>query len=134
MVVSLVILSGCVEAQSGSQFPDLKYPDYRGAVIGAAVGVGAVTGIVLYVTLHKASITGCTASEHGINSVIDEKDKLHYVLSDQNLKVEAGQRVKLQGKKRKDKSGNLTFQVKKIKREYGVCPVGMAHPSSEGPS
>ena len=134
VVASLVILSCCVEAQSGSQFPDLKFPDYRGAVIGAAVGVVAVTGIVLYVTLHKASITGCTASENGINSVIDEKDKLHYVLSDQNLKLEAGQRVKLQGKKRKDKSGNLTFQVKKIRREYGVCPGGMAHPSSEGPS
>jgi hypothetical protein len=134
IVASLVTLSCCVEAQAWSQPNNWTFPNYRGAVIGAAVGVGAVTGIVLYVTLHKASITGCTASEHGINSVIDEKDKLHYVLSDQNLKVEAGQRVKLQGKKRKDKSGNLTFQVKKIKREYGVCPVGMAHPSSEGPS
>lgn len=122
VVVSLVIVSCCVEAQSGSQFPDLKFPDYRGAVIGAAIGVGAVTGVVLYLTLHKPSITGCTSSENGINSVIDEKDKLHYVLSDQNLKVEGGQRVTLQGKKRKDKSGNLTFQVKKIKHDYGVCP------------
>lgn len=122
IVVSLVILSCCVEAQSGSQTPNWTFPDYRGAVIGAAIGVGAATGIVLYLTLHKPSITGCTASENGINSVIDEKDKLHYVLSDQNLKVEGGRRVKLQGKKRKDKSGNLTFQVKKIKHDYGVCP------------
>jgi len=122
IVVSLVILSCCVEAQSGGQFPDLKFPDYKGAVIGAAIGVGAVTGIVLYLTLHKPSITGCTASENGVNSVIDEKDKLQYVLSDVNLKVEGGRRVKLQGKKRKDKSGNLTFQVKKIKHDYGVCP------------
>ena len=121
IVVSLVILSCCVEAQSGSQIPDLKFPDYKGAVIGAAIGVGAVTGIVLYVTLHKPSITGCTASENGINTVIDEKDKLHYALSDQDLKLAAGERVKLQGKKRKDKSGNLTFQVKKLKRDYGLC-------------
>jgi len=134
IVASLVTLSCCVEAQAWSQPNNWTFRDYRGAVIGTAVGVAAATGIVLYVTLHKASITGCTASENGINSVIDEKDKLHYVLSDQNLKVEAGQRIKLQGKKRKDKSGNLTFQVKKIKREYGVCTGGMAHPSSEGPS
>lgn len=121
IVVSLGMLSGCVEAQSGSQTPNWTFPDYRGAVIGAAIGVAAVTGVVLYLTLHKPSITGCTASENGINSVIDEKDKLHYVLSDQNLKVAAGERVKLQGKKKKDRSGTLTFQVKTLKRDYGLC-------------
>ena len=121
IVVLLVILSCCVEAQSSSQTPNWTFPDYRGAVIGAAIGVGAVTGVVLYLTLHKPSITGCTASENGITSVIDEKDKLHYVLSDQNLKLAAGERVKLQGKKRKDRSGTLAFQVKTLKRDYGLC-------------
>jgi hypothetical protein len=122
VVASLVILRCSVAAQSDILFPpDFKIGPPKAAIIGAIVGVAAVTGVVLYVTLHKPSITGCTLSANGINSVTDEKDKLNYVLSDQNLKLAAGERVKLRGKKRKDKSGNLIFQVKKVKRDYGLC-------------
>ncbi len=122
-VALLVVLSSyCSVAQSDILFPpDFKIGPPKGAIIGAIVGVAAVTGVVLYVTLHKPSITGCTVSVNGINSVTDEKDKLNYVLSDQNLKLASGERVKLRGKKRKDKSGNRTFQVKKLKRDYGRC-------------
>jgi len=91
-------------------------------VAGAIVGLAAVTGVVLYLALHRPSITGCTQTLNGANIVTDETNKRNYVLSDQNLNLKPGERVKLQGKKRKDKSGTLTFQVKKVKRDYGVCP------------
>jgi len=124
VAASLVVLSFGVAAQSDILFPPEAFKGFgpsKPAVIGAIVGIAAVTVIVLYVTLHKPSITGCTVSVNGINSVTDGKDKLNYVLSDQNLKLAPGERVKLRGKKRKDKSGNLIFQVKKLKRDYGLC-------------
>ena len=38
-----------------------------------------------------------------------------------NLDLKPGERVKLQGKKKKDKSGHRTFQVNKLKKDYGPC-------------
>jgi multidrug efflux pump subunit AcrA (membrane-fusion protein) len=93
----------------------------NGAIVGAAVGVAAATGVVLYLTLHKPSITGCVRSVDGIDTVTDEKDKGNYTVVDGDSQLKPGDRVKLQGKKRKDKSGNRTFQVKKFKRDYGPC-------------
>jgi PDZ domain-containing secreted protein len=93
----------------------------NGAIVGAAVGVAAATGVVLYLTPHKPSITGCVRSADGINTVTDEKDKVSYTVVDGASQLKAGDRVKLQGKKRKDKSGNSTFQVKKIKQNYRPC-------------
>jgi hypothetical protein len=91
-----------------------------GQVVGAAVGVAAVTTLVLYVTLHKTYITGCTQPAEGGSSLTDH-DGRTYFLVDVSSGLKAGQRVKLQGKKRKDKQGNLSFRVSKIKKDYGPC-------------
>lgn len=91
-------------------------------VAGAAVGLAAVTGVVLYLTLHKTSITGCLRSEEGTNILTNETDKLTYKLVD-GPNLNPGERVKLQGKKERDKSGNLSFRVKKLSRDLGPCPM-----------
>jgi len=89
-------------------------------VAGAAVGVAAVTAVVLYVTLHKPSITGCVQSANGTNSLTDKKDNLTYTLVN-NAEIKPGEHVKLSGKKKKDKEGHLSFRVKKVKQDYGPC-------------
>ena len=90
-------------------------------VAGAAIGVAAVTVLVLYVTLHKPSITGCVQSVDGTTSVMEKKNNLSYTLVNANSELKSGDQVKLIGKKKKDKQGNLTFRVKKIKHDYGPC-------------
>jgi hypothetical protein len=90
-------------------------------VAGAAVGVAAVIGIVLYLTLHKPSITGCIRSGNGTNTLHDQNDNLDYILVDATSGLKPGERVKLLGKKKKDKEGNVTFRVKKLKHDYGPC-------------
>ena len=90
-------------------------------VAGAAIGVGAVTVLVLYVTLHKPSITGCVQSANGTTTLMDKKNNLSYTLVNTNAEIKPGKRVKLLGRKKKDKEGNLTFRVKKIKHDYGPC-------------
>lgn len=93
----------------------------NGEVVGAFAGVAAVTGVVLYLVLRKPSITGCVRSADGTNSLTNEKDKNSYTLVDAGSRLKPGERLTLQGRKKKDKSGKLTFQVKKIKHDYGVC-------------
>ena len=89
-------------------------------IVGAAVGLAAVTGVVLYLTLHKTTITGCLRSVEGANILTNEADNLTYQLVD-GPKLNPGERVKIQGKKKKDKSGNFSFRVKKLNRDFGRC-------------
>lgn len=117
VVVLLSVITWSASAQTGLG----NIGPSKGAIVGAAVGVAAVIGVVLYLTLHKPSITGCVRSVDGINTVTDENDKANYTVVDGAYQLKSGDRVKLQGKKRKDKSGNRTFQVNKFKRDYGPC-------------
>lgn len=89
-------------------------------IVGAAVGLAAVTGVVLYLTLHKTTITGCLRSVEGANILTNEVDNLTYQLVD-GPRLNPGERVKIQGKKKKDKSGNFSFRVKKLNRDFGRC-------------
>ena len=90
-------------------------------VAGATVGVAAVTVLVLYVALHKPSITGCVQSADGTISLMDKQNNLKYTLVNTNAEIKSGERVKISGKKKKDKDGHLSFRVKKVKKDYGPC-------------
>ena len=57
-----------------------------------------------------------------VYTLTDDNDKVIYALVAGDSKLNAGERVKLQGKKKKDKSGSRSFQVKKLKKDYGPCP------------
>jgi hypothetical protein len=87
-------------------------------VAGAAVGVGAATGIILYFVSRKSSIRGCIQSSNGANRVNDEKDKTTYTLISNHVDLKVGERVQLKGKKNKKKA---TFQVSGLRRDYGAC-------------
>ena len=89
-------------------------------IVGAAVGLAAVSGVVLYLTLHKTTITGCLRSVEGANILTNEADNLTYQLVD-GPRLNPGERVKIQGKKKKDKTGKLSFRVKKLNRDFGRC-------------
>jgi hypothetical protein len=90
-------------------------------VAGAAVGAGAVIGVVLYLTLHRPSITGCIRSADSTYTVTDQNGQLSYTVVNATTGLKPGERVKLQGKKKKDKSGNLSFRMNKITHDYGSC-------------
>ena len=90
-------------------------------VAGTAVGAGAVIGVVLYLTLHRPSITGCIRAVDSTYTITDQNGQLTYTVVNAATGLKPGERVKLQGKKKKDKSGNLTFRMKKIKHDYGPC-------------
>lgn len=92
----------------------------NGALIGG-VAAAAVGGAILYWKLHKSTIVGCVQSGEQGPTLQDEKDKHTYALEATGDLVKPGERVQLQGKKSKDKSGNSLFQVGKVGRDYGSC-------------
>ena len=93
-----------------------------GAQVAAAIaGTAAVSGVVLYFSLRKPSLVGCTETLDSGISVKNEKDDRVYALTAARLDVKPGRRVKLQGKKLKGKDGTLSFRVRTIAHDYGPC-------------
>lgn len=86
----------------------------------AAVGAGIAVGIMLAVR-HHPSITGCAAANGNSVTLISEDDRQSYALSGDIAAIKAGDRVRLSGKKRSDRSGNHTFEVLKLRKDYGPC-------------
>jgi hypothetical protein len=55
------------------------------------------------------------------NRLTDDKDKRTYVLGTDKISLQAGERVTIKGKKSKDKSGTLQFDVRKLVKSEGSC-------------
>ena len=117
IVALLAVLSFSASAQTGWG----RIGPSGAQVAGAAVGAGAVIGIVLYLTLHRPSITGCIRAVDSTFTITDQNGQLSYIVVNADTGLKPGERVKLQGKKKKDKSGSLTFRMNKIKHDYGPC-------------
>ena len=97
----------------------------KGEVIGIIAGIAAVivvVGVVVYRGTHKqASITGCVNSgQNGLN-LTNVKDKKTYTLVGNSADLKPGQQVTINGKKQKDSTGKLSFQVQQLAKDYGVC-------------
>jgi hypothetical protein len=107
-------------------------PPKGGYSSGTAIGIGvaaaaAVAGTVLYVR-HRhhaaqpsASLVGCTQSAQNGFTVTSEKDHQTYSLVSDSADLKAGERVEFSGRKAKDDSGNWTFHVQNIVKDYGTC-------------
>jgi hypothetical protein len=97
----------------------------KGEVIGIITGAAAVlgvTGYLIYRGTHKhASIQGCVTSDQNGLSLRNDKDKKTYFLGADSAALRPGQHVALTGKKRKDSSGKLIFEVQKLKKDLGEC-------------
>lgn len=100
-----------------------------GIIAGVAVGIG-VAGYLIYRGTHKhASIQGCVTSvENGLR-LRNEKDKKTYTLAGDSGNLKSGQRVALSGKKTRDSTGNLIFQVQKPPKDFGACQSGSSSPA-----
>jgi hypothetical protein len=99
----------------------------NGEIAGIAVGVGAAV-VVTVVLVNKAhhSMKGCVfAGQNGIE-VRTEGDKKAYALSGVTENIKVGDLVQFHGskvKKVKDSSGDQTFTVEKISKDFGPCAV-----------
>ena len=97
----------------------------KGEVIGIIAGIAAaivVVGVVVYRSAHKqTSLTGCVNSDQNGLSLTNAKDKKTYTLAGNSADLKPGQQVTIKGKKQKDSTGKLSFQVQQLTKNYGVC-------------
>jgi hypothetical protein len=88
-------------------------------VVSAALAVG-VTLLVFHEKHKTGSITGCVSSGPGLVNITDEKDKRTYRLAGDPVGVKVGDRMTLEGKRRKE-GGNPVFQAHSVTRDFGAC-------------
>ena len=123
--VVLVLSAFMLVPRSSAQitgFPNLgNIGPSKAEVIGAAIGAGAVIGLVVYLVVPKqATIEGCMESANGVNR-ISGNDSHNYEVVAAAQTLPTGHVLKLKGKKHKDKSGNRQFTVKRVVADKGPC-------------
>jgi hypothetical protein len=138
----LVVASVLAVAQPLSAQLDLSgIGPSKGQVIGAAVGAVAVitiVGVVIYFAVRQPRITGCAAAgPDGSMTLQGSKtgDPL-YVLQNAPPTLQAGQRVKVFGKKMKQADKAKVFTVARVDKVYGACspPAAPAHAMLDVPT
>lgn len=119
---SLCVASGRAIAQTSGFPSNWHIGPTKAEVVGAAIGVAAVITLVVYLSVPKQkTIEGCVKSTNGVNILTNENDHHSYELLSETVLIQPGHRLKLKGKKRKDKSGTLHLEVKKLVKEEGTC-------------
>ena len=88
--------------------------------VSAAIAV-LVTVLVLHHKDRKSEITGCVSAGANGMGLTDETDKRTYTLSGGTAAVKAGDRVTLEGKRRKAKGNTLVFEVRRLNMDFGAC-------------
>lgn len=120
---------GPVQSSSGSLGP-------TGAQItAAAIGVGAVavtTVVLIHVHHSHHTLKGCVSSGQNGLQVQAQGDPQTFALAGNTADIKDGDLVRFHGKKEKKvkgSSGNRTFTVERISRDYGPCKVNSAPPA-----
>ena len=109
--------NGCQQQNTGDPF--------RGAEIGAVVGVAAVVAVVVVVAVNHDHhvLKGCVFSD-GDGIKLKSTDSQTYKLEGDPTAIKVGERIKFHGskvKKTKDSQGDQVFRVESIKKDYGPC-------------
>jgi hypothetical protein len=132
-VISLL----CSGAAGPVQCQEKQIGPSTGEVVGTIAGVGAVvvgTVVLIEVQHSHHTVKGCVfAGPQGLE-VQTQNDLRTYVLDGDTASVKTGDLVRFHGskvKKVKDSTGDQTFTVEKISRDYGPCH---AAPNTSAPA
>ena len=108
-------------ASSGTYAPGT--PGYgHGKAIGIGVGAAAVGVGAIYLMTHRASkVTGCTEMADDGLRLTEDKSKRTLTLLPGPTNIKAGERVELKGKVRKNATGDQSFLVKRVAKDFGEC-------------
>jgi ABC-type oligopeptide transport system substrate-binding subunit len=106
----------------GTYNPSTGYHSSTGIAIGAAAaGVG-----IAYLVLRKharGNVVGCLqpADAASTTLVSDNKKSTYTLINNDSVTLKTGERVALRGKKIRQNSGELAFEVHGLAKDYGAC-------------
>src|SRR5689334_2179953 len=130
----------------GYTAPPGGYSSGKAIGIGVGAAAGAAVGIALLVRHHhhaadktQTYVTGCAQSIQDGSSLTNEKDNQTYTIMSGSKSLKAGERMTLKGVVvATDGSGNPTFQVQSLIKDYGTSGAASAvnwpSPSSRTPN
>ena len=122
----------------GCQTQNLNVGPSKGKVAAVLVGTAAVVaiGTVVLVEVHKShhTVKGCVSAGPGgvVVTTLNEKPKT-FLLEGDVANVKVGDLVQFHGnkiKRTRDSSGYQTFEVQKIRKDFGPCNVLPSAPKS----
>jgi hypothetical protein len=92
-----------------------------GTGIGIAAGAAAGVGILYWAMHSRGVLTGCVQSGSDGLTLVDDKHNQAYSLEAGGADLKPGERLKLKGKKVKDSSGGMSFEVRSVAKDLGAC-------------
>jgi hypothetical protein len=102
--------------------------DVAWVAVAIVVVTAAITTAVVMSVRRSPTVTGCAADGPNGLQLQSEGDQQTFLLTGDTIGIKAGDRVKVQGKKSKDPSGNRHFLVERFKKDYGTCKAVPATP------
>jgi hypothetical protein len=141
-IVVLFALSSLLLGRASSQGFGNTIPGTsltEGDAVAILVGSAAAITVVTIVLVHNShpTLRGCvTAGPNGM-LIHNDGDQKTYSLTGLTSSVQAGEVVKVQGKKnkkQKDSAGDEAFMVTKINKDYGPCKAALATPPAASAS
>jgi len=125
--------TGCTNGLNDTNF---NFGPSKAQVTAAAIGVGAVVvGTVVLIHVHHShhTVKGCVFSDQNGLEVQSQGDMKNYALTGETASVKVGELVRFHGskiRKVKGSTGNQTFTVERITRDYGPCKVNSGQPAN----
>lgn len=133
VVLTSFLLTGTTAPISCTSTPP---PSHTGVEVGAIAGLaGVVIATVVLVEVHNShhTVKGCVTAGPNCLEVCNESNMQTYALVGVTANTTVGDRVKLHGskeKRAKDGTGDPTFVVEKMNRDYGRCELPVTPPVS----
>jgi len=91
----------------------------KGPIVAGVMGAAAGGGLVYWRMHHRARLQGWVGGDG--DTLVNEKDDRTDKLTSNQETLKPGERVELKGKKIKDESGELAFEVHKMTKYLGTC-------------
>ena len=97
------------------------YHSSTGIAIGAGAAAAAGIGYLVLRNHNHATVSGCLQSADSVDTLLDSKQNTYTLINSKSVRLKAGDRVELRGKKVQRNSGALAFEVHALVKDYGQC-------------
>jgi hypothetical protein len=126
ITVALSFMAGQARGQSGGATPGGYNPGMGGyhSSTGIAIGAAAAGVGIAYLVLHNRAtgkVVGCVESSGSTMLLSDDKNSTYTLIKTDSVTLKTGERMALKGKKIRQSSGELAFEVHGLAKDYGAC-------------
>jgi hypothetical protein len=119
--VLIVVLSVALAVPTRAESLQTAGEQVVTGIVVVSVAIGVLVTVLIIHYKHKTSvITGCVTSGANGMTLTDEKDKRTYTLSGDPVGLKPGDRMTLEGK-RKRSGQTPVFEARSITKDFGAC-------------